>query len=164
MGTPSLNCGMWGLVPWPGNKLRLPALGAQSLSRWTTREVLESRTIWLRVNALVSGAFLGRKGESISAIWEGDETIMIVLSQACVCVCVCACVSVCLLVTQSCQTLCDPMDCSPPGSSVHRIFQARILEWVAIPFSEGVSWPRDQTRVSCTAGRFFTPWATEEAR
>ena len=49
------------------------------------------------------------------------------------------------LVTQSCLTLCDPMDCSLPGSSVHRIFQARVLEWVAISFSRGSSPPRDQT-------------------
>ena len=54
-----------------------------------------------------------------------------------------------VLVTQSCWTLCDPMDCSPPGSSVCGILQARILEWVAIPFSKGSSWPRDWTRVSC---------------
>ena len=51
-------------------------------------------------------------------------------------------------VTQSCPTLCDPMDCSLPGSSVHGIFQARILEEVAISFSRGSSWPRDQTWVS----------------
>ena len=68
-----------------------------------------------------------------------------------------------MLVTQSCPTLCDPMDCSPPGSSVHGIFQARILEWVAISFSRGSSQPRDGTQVSCTAGRFFTDWATREA-
>ena len=55
-----------------------------------------------------------------------------------------------------------PMDCSPPGSSVLEIFQARILEWVAVSFSRGSSQPRDQTRVSCTAGRFFTNWATRE--
>ena len=54
-------------------------------------------------------------------------------SQLCVCVCVC----VCVLVAQSCPTLCDPIDCSPPGSSVHGILQARILEWIAMPFS---SW------------------------
>ena len=59
-------------------------------------------------------------------------------------------------VTQSCPTLCDPMDCSPPGSSVHGILQARILEWVAIPFSRGSSWTRDWTWVSFIAGRFFT--------
>ena len=63
---------------------------------------------------------------------------------------------------QSCLTLCDPMDCSPPGSSVHGILQARTEEWVAISFSRGSSWPRDQTWVSCVAGKFFTVWATRE--
>ena len=53
-------------------------------------------------------------------------------------------------------TLCDPMDYSLPGSSVHGIFQARVLEWVAISFSRGSSQPRDQTQVSHTAGRRFT--------
>ena len=52
-------------------------------------------------------------------------------------------------------TVCDPMDCSPPGSPVHGILQARILEWVAIAFSRGSSRPRDQTQVSCIAGRRF---------
>ena len=66
-------------------------------------------------------------------------------------------------VTQSCPTLCDPMDYSPPGSSVHGILQARILEWVAIPFSRGSFRPRDQSRVYCIAGRFFTIWATGKA-
>ena len=56
-----------------------------------------------------------------------------------VCVYVCVCVCVCVLVAQSCLTLCDPMDYSPPGSSVHGILQARILEWIAIPFSRGFS-------------------------
>ena len=69
-----------------------------------------------------------------------------------------------LLVAQSCPTSCDPMDCSLPGSSVHGILQARMLEWVAIPFSRGSSWPRDWTWISCViAGRFFTVWATREA-
>ena len=65
-----------------------------------------------------------------------------------------------MLVAQSCPTLCDPMDCDPPGSSVHGILQARILEWLAVPFSRGSPWPRDQTWVSCNADRFFTGWAT----
>ena len=60
---------------------------------------------------------------------------------------------------QSCSTVYDPMDCGPPGSSAHGILQARILEWVAIPFSRGSSWPRDQTQVSCISGRLFTIWA-----
>ena len=55
------------------------------------------------------------------------------------------------------------MDCSPPGFSVHGIFQAGILEWVAISSSRGYSWPRDQTQVSCIAGRRFALWATREA-
>ena len=54
-------------------------------------------------------------------------------------------------VAQLCPTLCDPMDCI-----VHGILQARILEWVAFPFSKGFSQPRDQTQVSCIAGRLFT--------
>ena len=65
-------------------------------------------------------------------------------------------------VTQSCLTLCDPMDCSLPGSSVHGIFQARVLEWVAISFSRRSSWPRDWTRVSHIVGTHFTIWATRE--
>ena len=107
------------------------------------------------------------------------------------------------LVAQLCLTLCHPMNCSPPGFSVHGIFLTkllewvampslqgifptqglnpdlphckwilyplshqgypRILEWVAYPFSRGSSWPRNRTRVSCIAGRFFTSWATREA-
>ena len=108
------------------------------------------------------------------------------------------------LVVQSCLTFCNPMDCSPPGSSVHEdspgkntrvgchallqgIFPTqgsnrgllhykqilyylshqgspRILEWVACPFSRGSSWPGNQTRVSCMAGRFFTSWVIREAQ
>ena len=57
-----------------------------------------------------------------------------------------ACCKCSVLVTQSCPTLCDSMDCSPPGSSVCEIFQARILDWVALSFSRGSSQPRDQPR------------------
>ena len=66
-------------------------------------------------------------------------------------------------VAQSCPTLCDPMDCSLSGSSVHGIFQARLLEWIAISFSMGSSQLRNWTWVSRTAGRRFTVWATREA-
>ena len=59
-------------------------------------------------------------------------------------------------VAQSCPTLCDSMDCSIPSSSVHGSFQARVLKWVAISFSKGSSWPRDQTQVSWSVTRFFT--------
>ena len=68
----------------------------------------------------------------------------------------------CVIVTQSCLTLCNLMDYSPPGSSAHGILQEGILDWVAIPFSRGSSLLRDQTQVSCIAGRFFTTWATRE--
>ena len=69
----------------------------------------------------------------------------------------------CVLVTQLCPALYDPMDYSPPGSSVHGILQVRILEWAAIPFSRRSSQPRDRTWFSCIAGRFFTNCATREA-
>ena len=72
---------------------------------------------------------------------------------------VCVCTRVHAKLLQSCSTLCNPMDCSPPVSSVHGILQARILEWVAKPSSRGSSQPRDQTHisyVSCIAGGFFT--------
>ena len=67
-----------------------------------------------------------------------------------------------VLVTQACPAVWDPMDCSPQDSSVDGILQARILEWVTIPFSRGSSWPRDRIQVSCMAGRFFINWATIE--
>ena len=63
---------------------------------------------------------------------------------------------------QPCSTLCDPMNCSLPGSFVHGILQARILEWVAIPLSRGSSWPRNRTQISYTTGRFFTIWTTRK--
>ena len=74
----------------------------------------------------------------------------------CVCVCVCA-------VAQLCAHLCDPMDCSLADFSIRAIFQARVLEWVAISFSMRFSRPGDQTQVSCIAGRRFTLYTTSEA-
>ena len=67
------------------------------------------------------------------------------------------------LVIQSCPTFCEHIVCSLPGSSVHGSSQARKLEWVAIPFSRGSSWPRDRTQASCIKGRLFTVWATRDA-
>ena len=63
---------------------------------------------------------------------------------------------------QSCLTMCNPIDSSPPGSTIRGILQARTLEWVAISFSRRSSWPRDWTPVSCITGRFFTIWVTRE--
>ena len=77
----------------------------------------------------------------------------------------------CAKLLHSCPTLCNLMDCSPPGSSVHEILQSRILEWVAISFSMGSSWTRDRTQIPMSpalAGGFFTtrttgkPWGVRE--
>ena len=65
-----------------------------------------------------------------------------------------------VLVAQSCLTLYNSIDYSPPGSSLHGILQVRILEWITIPFSRGSSQPRDRTQVSCIADRFFSVRAT----
>ena len=67
------------------------------------------------------------------------------------------------LVAQFCLTLCDPMDCSPPGPYVHDILQARILKWIAMSSFRWPSQPRDQRQVSRIAGGFFTIWANREA-
>ena len=69
----------------------------------------------------------------------------------------------CPLVGKSCLTLCDPVDGSLPGSSVHGSFQARVLEWGAFSFSRGSSQPRDQTHISCTGRQVLFHWATWEA-
>ena len=75
-----------------------------------------------------------------------------------------ACMHACpCSVAQSCLTLRDPMDCRPPGSSVHGIFQARILEWVAISSSKGSSWLGDRTHISCIDRQILYHWATWEA-
>ena len=68
-----------------------------------------------------------------------------------------------VLVTKLCPTLCDPVDCSPPGSSDHEIFQTRILEWVVISFSRGSSWPGNRTCFSYTGRWILYLWATWEA-
>ena len=73
-------------------------------------------------------------------------------------------VQVQVLVAQWYPTLCGPMDCSLPGSSIHGISQAGMVEWIAISFSKGSSQPRNRTQVSCIAGKFFTDWATWETQ
>ena len=90
----------------------------------------------------------------IEFLWRGNtkvqKKVFNITNHLCVCVCT---------HNQSSLTLRNLMDCSPPGSSVHGIFQARILEWIAFSFCRGSSWLRDRTHVSCiscTAGRFFT--------
>ena len=69
----------------------------------------------------------------------------------------------CCLVAKLCPTLCNPLDCSPPGSSIHGILQARILECITISFSRRYSWPRDQSHVSCIGRRILYHWAIRKA-
>ena len=90
----------------------------------------------------VSGMYPCQKEKKKGKIKKLETTLMVVKVQ--------------VIVSQLCLTLCHPMDCSLPGSSVHGILQARILEWDAISFSRASSWPRDQTPVSMLACRFFT--------
>jgi len=94
----------------------------------------------------------------LTSLYLGLCTNVCVYIIACTCVYTCACTHKCMC-AQSCLILCDLMDCSLPGSSVHGIFQASILQWVAISSSRGASWPRIWTCVSCIAGRFLTTWA-----
>ena len=68
----------------------------------------------------------------------------------------------CCLLAKSCPTLCEPLDCSPPGSSVHGIFLAGILERVAVSFSRVSSWPKDQTHISCFGRQVPYHWATSK--
>ena len=75
---------------------------------------------------------------------------------------VCVCVCVCVLVAQLCLTLCNPMDCSPPDSSIHGILQARIMDWVVSSFSEVSSQSRVQTCISCIDRWILYRWATRE--
>ena len=70
----------------------------------------------------------------------------------------------CCIVPQSCLTLCNPMDYSSPGSSVHGIFQERILEWVAVSYSRGSPQPRDRTCISCVGRRIPYLWAIRETQ
>ena len=83
-------------------------------------------------------------------VWACVHAQVCVYTHDCVFMCVCP------QSLQSCLILCNPMDCSPPGSSVHGILQAGILEWVAMPSSRGSSRLRDRNHVSCCAGKFFT--------
>ena len=111
---------------WTSNGTHVLSIGRWILNHWTTREV------HLLLKLLTENSFPYRRCNTTD-------------SNFCCC---------CCSVAKSCLTLCDPMDCSPPCSSVHGILQARILEWVA--FSRGSSPLRNQTCISCLAGRFFT--------
>ena len=116
-----LHCRAYGvLAPWPGIEPKPPALEGRVLTNhWTTQEDPQQR-IFDGVNVERNPTFLSTRTQS------QDEIV---------------CVRVKLL--QSSSTLCNTVDCSPPGSSAHGILQARILEWVAISFPRGYSQPRD---------------------
>ena len=129
-----LHCSMWELelhmwdqIPWPGIKPGTLALGEWSLSHWTIRE--DPQLFLLKwISFLYSDILSFWRMYWISLFYES--------------------VKVEVLVPQSCLTLCDLMDYSPPDSSVRGILQARILEWIAIPFSRESFWPRGWTQVS----------------
>ena len=139
-------------VLWLGIKPPLLAIEVWSLNDWTAGEVTCSASF--HKLSLYYHSVLSLNVSSSERSWrapkckEGSHWLSMKVK---------------MLVAQSCPTLCNPKDRSPPGSSVHGILQARVLECVAIPFSRGSSWPRDWTQVSCIAGRFFTVWATREA-
>ena len=109
--------------------------------------------------SLRKGLWLVQVGSSptpwIQSLWPGDEWLQLVNPLSCERKWKSE-----SEVDQLCLTLCDPVDCSPPGSFIHGILHARILEWVAISFSRGSSQPRDWAQVSCIAGRCFNLWAT----
>ena len=135
---------------------------------WTVLKEMEipDRIIWLQRNLYAGQEAAVRTGHGTTNWFQIGKGVLQVLSP-------CAYCHPAYLtymqnvkwseVAQLCPTLCYPVDCSPPGSSVHGILQARILEWVAISFSRGSSWPRDQTQISRIAGRHFNLWAMREA-
>ena len=122
------------------------------------RRTPDLQTLWLQTSSLQG------MREEISAVLSHEvhgnlllqswQTNVVGLAGCCFC---------CCSVAKSCLFLCNPMDCSPPGSSVHGIFQARILEWVVIFSSKGSSWPMDRTCVSCGGRWIIYHWATRQA-
>ena len=100
----------------------------------------------------------------LQSIHPTDILFVSSLKNLCVCVCVRACVLCVCVCFQSHPTLCDPMDCSSPGSSVHRIFQERILQWVAVFCARGSSQHRDRTNVFCIGRWVLYHCATWEAK
>ena len=118
----------------------------------------------LHLRICCRGSFSGHTSDPLNwQFWVWDPELCILMSSPdnwdahC-----CLRTTILMLVAQSCPTLFDSIDYSPPVSFVHGIVQARILQWVAIPFSKGSSWPRDGTWESCISGRFFIIWATNK--
>ena len=136
-------------IPWMEEPGRLQSMGslrvrhdwATSLSLFT---VMHWRRKWQPTPVFLPGESQGRGSLLSCCLWgctESDTTDATQQQQLLSCV----------------WLFCDPMDCSPPDSTVHGISQARILEWIAISFSVGSSQPKDGSCISCTAGRFFFP-------
>ena len=126
-------------IPWIEEPGRLQPMSSQRVRHDLTTKQHQQTTPW-----------------ALSRFLEVDNS-MIIFHLLCI-------VKVKSEVAQSCPTLWDPMDCSLPGSSVHGIFQAIVLEWIAISFSRGSSQPRDRTQVSHIVDRCFTVWATREVQ
>ena len=134
---------------------------ASRLERWWTQA--SKNHLWFKVLYSNSNACAFSGMVSIDCfLYDGDYFELNVYCSSCVATEVPAQLQGVKVKVLVASTLCEPMDCSPPGSSVHRILQPRILEWVSIPFSRWHSWPRDQIQVSYIAGRFFSIWATRE--
>ena len=117
LAAPGLSCNKWDLVSWPETKPRPPALGAWSLSHWTTREVFAS-SLWVCSSHSLWVWLLIERSPSL--FWKAPPSVYKAAAAAAA------------KLLQSCPTLCDPIDGSPPGSPVPGILQARTLEWVAI--------------------------------
>ena len=148
------SAGCYYLWLWPG-KTGKPWLWHQTASGSSFLGADEGRACalweWFKV------FFMGfhHRHTPVMTISKGQRPLPSLAVTFCKFACVCA------KLLQSCPTLCNPMDCSPPGSSVHGILQARVLEWVAMPFSRGSSWPGDQTWISMSPQLeegFFITW------
>ena len=113
------------------NWTQVSCIAGRVLTSWVTKEGMQCFT-----NPRVLPGFLCRKVLTTSTTYATYLLPPLPLCKMCSLARCCCC-----LVTKSCPTLCDPMDCSPPGSSIHGIPQARVLEWVAISFSRGSAWP-----------------------
>ena len=128
-----------GAGPWPSSEAPLQREGTLPAER--------RRCHTVSPGVFVPGCQVGEQGLKRQVHWPGCERIQVLLCESR------------SVVSESFP----PMDYSPPDSSVHGILQARIVEWVAIPFSRGSFQPRDWTHVSCIANRLFINWATREA-
>ena len=151
-----------GSLPDPGIESRSPALQADSTPSEPPGKPIFNAILRCKSNKTFQIFMLKtvikedlNKWRNITCSWMEDNTVKVSNTPQID--------TLCVLVAQSCPTLCHPMDCSPPGSSIYGIFQVRILERVAMPSSRGSSQLRDRIQVSCTAGRFFTIWATRAA-